>query len=127
MRLCKAALSKKFKVNNQAYSLLLNGPKLEIFGSRHRVGRVLSFLQSSELGLPQPLTRSQVYPLPFGSGGRGTLAFERGRLESPNSSEGTYTVVLCIYVLCGSRVLHRSDHVWVSDVGTRLKFKIFMV
>ncbi len=38
------------------------------------------FLQSSELGLPQPLTRWR----------------ERGR-ESPNSDEGTYTVVLFIH------------------------------
>jgi hypothetical protein len=38
------------------------------------------FLQSSELGLPQPLTRRRVCPVcpPFGSGGRGTLAGERG-------------------------------------------------
>ncbi len=28
----------------------------------HRVGRVLSFLQSSELGLPQPLTRRRLRP-----------------------------------------------------------------
>ncbi len=38
-------------------------------------------------------------PPPTGSGGRGTLAGERvvGTWESPNSDEGTYTVVLFIY------------------------------
>jgi hypothetical protein len=35
------------------------------------------FLLSSELGLPQPLTRRRVCPPP-GSGGRGTVAGERG-------------------------------------------------
>jgi hypothetical protein len=46
------------------------------------------FLQSSELGLPQPLTRLRVFPPP--SGGRGTLASERGRegWESPNFERG---------------------------------------
>jgi hypothetical protein len=57
------------------------------------------FLQSSEMGLPQPLTRRRVCP-PFSSGGRGTLAGERGGWESPNFDEGTYTVVLYLYVLC---------------------------
>ncbi len=38
-------------------------------------------------------------PPPPGSGGRGTLAGERGvgTWESPNSDEGTYTEVLFIY------------------------------
>jgi hypothetical protein len=40
------------------------------------------FLQSSELGLPQPLTRRRVCPPPFGSGGRGILSGERGVGES---------------------------------------------
>jgi hypothetical protein len=64
----------------------------------HRVGRVLSFSPVVGIGLPQPLNRRRVYryPFPFGSRGRGTLAVE----ESPNSDEGTYTVVLFKYVLC---------------------------
>ncbi len=67
----------------------------------HRVGRVKKpFLQkSSELGLPQPLTRRRVCPSSFGSGWRDTLACGRGggRVPIPNSDEGTNTVVLSIY------------------------------
>ncbi len=56
------------------------------------------FLQSSELGLTQPLNPMQASVPPPGSGGRGTLAGERGvGRESPSSDEGTYTVVLFIY------------------------------
>jgi hypothetical protein len=44
------------------------------------------FLKSSELGLPQPLTRRRVCPPPRFWG------------ESPNADEGTYTVVLFIYM-----------------------------
>ncbi len=57
--------------------------------------------RAGSLGLPQPLTRRRVCPLPFGSGGRGTLAGGRGVWESPNSDEGTYTVVLFIYIYSG--------------------------
>jgi len=56
------------------------------------------FLKSSELGLPQPLTRRRVCP-PFWFRGEGhTRCRYRGR-DSPNSNEGTYTVVLK-YMLC---------------------------
>jgi hypothetical protein len=43
------------------------------------------FLQSSELGLPQPFTRRRVCPPSPGSGGRSTLAGERevGRVPIP--------------------------------------------
>ncbi len=90
-------------------------------GDIHRVGSAKLFLQSSELGLPQPLTRRRVCPLPPVSGGRRTLAGESGvgrvpiptrghtkwflghtRLRvrgwgSPNSDEEKYTMVLFIY------------------------------
>ncbi len=49
------------------------------------------FLQSSELGLPHPLTRSRACPPPLVQRGWDTLACERG---GPNSNEGTYTVVM---------------------------------
>jgi hypothetical protein len=57
------------------------------------------FLQSSELGLTQPLTRRQVCPLPppprFWGDGH-TRWLERG-WESTNFDEGTYTVVPILY------------------------------
>ncbi len=63
----------------------------------------LAFLQSPEWGLPQPLIRRRVCPPPhFGYGGRGTLAGQGGGLESPNSDEGTYTVVLLIMYFVGT-------------------------
>jgi hypothetical protein len=56
-------------------------------------------LQSSELGLPQPLTRKQVCPLWFWGDGH-THWRGRGWETSPNSDGGTYTVVLyTVYVL----------------------------
>jgi hypothetical protein len=65
----------------------------------HRVGRVQSFfLRSSELGLPQPLTRRRVCPPPSGSGGRGTLAGKRGVGGESQFRRGTYTVVFFIYM-----------------------------
>jgi hypothetical protein len=57
------------------------------------------FLQSSERNWdslnPSPAGEC-IPPPPPGSGGRGTLWRERG-WKSPNSDEGTYTVVLFIY------------------------------
>jgi hypothetical protein len=66
------------------------------------------FLQSSELGLPQPLTRRRVCPTPplVPGGGAHSLAREGVGESSPNSDEGTYTVVLCICAFihtCASR------------------------
>ncbi len=51
------------------------------------------FLQSSELGLPQPLTRRRVYP-------RGTLAGERGAGRVPIPTRDIHCGTLYIYVLC---------------------------
>ncbi len=47
------------------------------------------FLQLSELGLPQPLTRTAVL-------GEGHTRWRERAWESPNSDEGAYTVVLFI-------------------------------
>jgi hypothetical protein len=58
------------------------------------------FLQSLELGLPQPLTLTRVCLPPFGSGGRGTLAGERGGGRVPFPTRGhTLHVVffICMY------------------------------
>ncbi len=67
-------------------------------------------LQSSELGLPYPLTRRRVCvypPPPFGSGGEDTLSFGRGAggRGGPNSNEGTDTGTLALYSLCASDTL----------------------
>ncbi len=63
------------------------------------------FLQSSELGLPQPLTRRRSCP-PFGWGG-GTHALASGGVGGPNSDEGTDTVVLLVYMYFVGRVYKR--------------------
>ncbi len=62
----------------------------------HSRQRAKLFLKSSELGLLQPLTRRRVRPPPPLPGEWHTRWRERG-WESPNSDEGTYSVVLCIY------------------------------
>jgi hypothetical protein len=54
------------------------------------------FLQSSELGLPQPLNPWGVCPSPRFGGEGHTRWRERG-WESPNSDEGTHTVILFIF------------------------------
>jgi len=59
------------------------------------------FLKSSELGLPQPLTRRQMCPPPLhapGSGGRGTLAGKRGVGRVPIPTRGHklwYSLYIC--------------------------------
>ena len=65
----------------------------------HRVTRL--FLQSSELGLPHPLTRRQVCPSPFGSGGD-TLACGKGVERSQFQRGDRHCGTLGIYVLCGT-------------------------
>jgi hypothetical protein len=62
----------------------------------HRIGRVLSFSQVVRIGTPPPLTRRRVCPRLFWGEGH-TRRRERG-WKSPNSDEGTYTVVLFIHV-----------------------------
>ncbi len=64
----------------------------------HRVGRVLLFLQRSELGLPQPLARRRVCPPPLWfwrerGGGRVPIPTRRHTLW--------YHRTLDTYVLCG--------------------------
>ncbi len=54
------------------------------------------FLQSSELGLPNPSPAGECAPPPRFWGKGHTRWWERG-WESPSSDEGTYTVVLLIY------------------------------
>ncbi len=59
------------------------------------------FLQSSDLGLPQPLTLGRVLPPPPPTpGGRGTLAGERGGGRVPILTKGHTCGTLYKYVLC---------------------------
>jgi hypothetical protein len=58
---------------------------------------MLSFSQVVGIGTPTtPHPHESVPPPLFGSGGRGTLAGERGVGRVPISDERTYTVVLFI-------------------------------
>ncbi len=69
------------------------------------------FLQSLELGLPQPLTRRRVRPPTFGSRGRGTLAGERGggRVPIPTREHIVwYSVYIC--TLWGTCSIFIHDH-----------------
>ncbi len=80
-------------------------------------------LQSSELGLPHPLTRRQVWTLPFGSGGKHTRLRERG-WGVLSSNEGTDTVVLVnIYAPCGKweRRRQKEDKAKNGNKGKRGK------
>jgi hypothetical protein len=67
------------------------------YGTQSRQSASRLFLQSSDLGLPHPLIRGRVCPLPLWFRGGHTLLLERG-WEGPNSDEGTDTVVLKVYI-----------------------------
>ncbi len=67
-----------------------------LYSVQHRVGRVQAFLQSSELGLPQPLTHRRVCPPPLWFRGEGHTGWQERGWDSRNSDEETYTVVLYI-------------------------------
>ncbi len=72
--------------------------------SRHRIGRVLSFFSSRRnWDSPNPSTAGECTPPPHGSGGRGTLAGERGYGRVPIPTRGKHCGTLYIYVLCYSR------------------------
>jgi hypothetical protein len=68
-----------------------------LFSVQHRVGRVLSVSPVVGIGTPPtPLAAGECAPPPFGPGGGHTRLRLKG-WGSPNSNEGTYTVVLYIY------------------------------
>ncbi len=56
------------------------------------------FLKSSELGLPNPSPAGEGAPLPLVPRGKGHTCWRDRGWESPNSDEGTYTVVLYKYM-----------------------------
>ncbi len=71
--------------------------KILLESVKHRAGRVLSFFSSRRnWDSPNPSSAGECVPPRF-RGERHTRWRERGR-ESPNSDEGTYTVVLFIYM-----------------------------
>jgi hypothetical protein len=74
------------------------------------------FLQSSELGLLQPLTRRRVCPptLWF-RGEEGHTRWRKRGCESPNSNEGLYTVVLFIYMY----FVEVAKEMWHVSSGSR--------
>jgi hypothetical protein len=66
--------------------------------AKHRVGRVLIFFSSRRNWAPPTITRRRECPLPFGTGGRGTLTGERGGGRVPIPTMGHtlwYSVYLC--------------------------------
>ncbi len=73
------------------------------------------FLQSSELGLPQPLTHRRVLPPPLWLRGEGHTRWrERGR-ESPNSNEGTYTTLWYSVYICTLWHKHTTE-IWSFNI-----------
>jgi hypothetical protein len=62
------------------------------------------FLQSSELGLPQPLTRRRVCPPPFGSGGGAHSLAREGVGESQFQRGDIPCGTLYMYVLCDAEL-----------------------
>jgi hypothetical protein len=83
--------------------MLCNGHDLLwAYGVDHRVGRVLSFF-SSRRNWDSPTPHPQAFvPPPFGSGGRGTLAGERGGGRVPISTRGHTLWFFFIFVLRGA-------------------------
>ncbi len=83
---CSSKLTKIFPGSGPVWGVTL----------AHRIGRVLSFFSSRRnWNSPTPIAAS-VPPHPLVRGGGHTRLWERG-WGSPNSDEGTYTVVLYIY------------------------------
>ncbi len=69
----------------------------------HRVGRVLAFSPVVGIGTPPTPSQQASAPSPLGSGGRGTLAGERGGGRVPIPARGHtlwYSICICVYVLC---------------------------
>ncbi len=90
------------KIKSVGKNKILRSASMKLFGQiglgcNHRVGRVLSVSPVIGIGTPPPLQpQASVPPHPQVRGGGHT----RLRLKwwgSPNSNEGTYTVVLYIY------------------------------
>ncbi len=83
-------------------------------GSQHKVRTYKEYhsvCPSSELGLhPTPHPQASV-PLPPVSGGRGTLAGEKGVGRVPIPTKGIHCGTLYMYVLCGSQPVSTAVHI----------------
>jgi hypothetical protein len=66
---------------------------------------------------PQPPTRRLVCPLPPVSGGRGTLAGEKGVGRVPIPTRGIHCGTLYMYVLCGNIVLDMTTQFHYRLIG----------
>ncbi len=78
------------------------------------------FLQSSELGLPQPLTAGECSPPLLVPGGRGTLAGKRGGGRVPIPTRGHTPYVLCgvLPTLMYRKKAHaKKSFCWSSEAG----------
>ncbi len=72
-----------------------------LLSTYQRVGRVLSFFSSRwNWDSPNPSPASECTPPPFGSGGRGTLAGERGGGRVPIPKRGHTLCSLYVCTLC---------------------------
>jgi hypothetical protein len=81
----------------------------------HRVGRVLSFFPiRRNCDSPTPLGAGECASPPFGPGGEGYTRLRERGWGSPNSDEGTYTVVLYIQVICGTHCNENPTYVFLS-------------
>jgi hypothetical protein len=86
-----------FNVHNTKHPIGCDTLMKENNGAGHRVGRVLSVSPVVGIGTPPPLEpQASVPPHPLVRGGGHTRLRLKG-WGSPNSNEGTYTVVLYIY------------------------------
>jgi hypothetical protein len=77
-------------------SIIVQNTVHELYSVHHRVGRVLSFSQVVGIGTP-PIPHPQARVPPSRFWGEGHTRWRERGWESPNSDEGTCTVVLFIY------------------------------
>jgi hypothetical protein len=82
-----------------------------------------SVCPSSELGLPPTPHPQAIGPLPPVSGGRGTLAGEKGVGRVPIPTRGVHCGTLYMYVLCAFNYLLRNKY-FTRDLKQSHKFAL---
>ncbi len=94
---------------NRESAVLYSTHKVRTYKEYHSV------CPSSELGLPPtPLPQANVPPPPPVSGGRGTLAGEKGVGRVPIPTRGIHCGTLYMYVLCDSTTFHSKTIIMFS-------------